>query len=295
MKFLQSEFKVSFSWVRHFIAQHNSVIWQRTSMTQQLPNAYQDKLLTFWWHICLRKICDYGMGALGNADKTSLFSEMPRAEKQCYAVMLRITADGNKLLTYLIFKRKTIAKKELHQGILVRIQENGWMTEEWYMDCGLKVLWFHHPDALYSYWYWQLSWSLDRKSEKKMKEEKSDMVLISGGMTRMLQLLDIFINQPFKALLWSFFIIVEVQFLPWLKRPSILQMCKWILVVWKLITEEMVCKCFKTTSISNAMDGSENNAVCNASLNNESDSDNNNDELSGNNTPSNFSNHIQRQ
>lgn len=57
----------------------------------------------------------------------------------------------------------------------------------------------------------------------------------------------------------------------------------------------MVCKCFKTTSISNAMDGSEDNAVCNASLNNESDSDNNNDELSGNNTPSNFSNHIQRQ
>ncbi len=58
-----------------------------------------------------------------------------------------------------------------------------------------------------------------------------------------------------------------------LKKPSLSLMCNWIVAVWKLIPENMVMKNFKVTSISNAMDRIEDNAVWHASSERENTSD----------------------
>ncbi|KAJ9581650.1 hypothetical protein L9F63_023167 [Diploptera punctata] len=50
-----------------------------------------------------------------------------------------------------------------------------------------------------------------------------------------------------------------------LKKPSLTQICEWIVAAWDLIPQDMVTKSFKVTSISNAMDGTEDNALCTAS------------------------------
>ena len=46
-----------------------------------------------------------------------------------------------------------------------------------------------------------------------------------------------------------------------MKRASLSQMCEWIAAAWKEISPDMVQKSFKVTSFSNAMDGSEDDAV----------------------------------
>jgi hypothetical protein len=61
--------------------------------------------------------------------------------------MLTITADGQKLPPYVVFKRKTMAKETFHQGITVWVQESGWMTED-LVDDWIKSVWFRRLDAL---------------------------------------------------------------------------------------------------------------------------------------------------
>jgi hypothetical protein len=61
--------------------------------------------------------------------------------------MLAITADGQKLPPYVVFKRKTMAKEKFPQGIVVQVQENGWMTEDLANDW-IKSVWFQRPCAL---------------------------------------------------------------------------------------------------------------------------------------------------
>ena len=46
-------------------------------------------------------------------------------EKDRFTVMLFCTADGGKLLLYVIFKRKTIRKGEYPAGVIVRAQQTG--------------------------------------------------------------------------------------------------------------------------------------------------------------------------
>ena len=105
------------------------------------------------------------MGAIGNADETPVFFDMSGdttvnecgasmvqvqtagAEKQRCTVMLAITADGHKLLPYAIFKHATLPKEKLPTGIVVRVQQNSWMTEDLIMDW-LKTVWFWRPGAL---------------------------------------------------------------------------------------------------------------------------------------------------
>jgi hypothetical protein len=52
------------------------------------------------------------------------------AEKQRCTVMQAITANGQKLPPYVVFKRKVMAKEKFSRGIIVQVQESGWMTED---------------------------------------------------------------------------------------------------------------------------------------------------------------------
>jgi hypothetical protein len=258
----QSEFKASYGWARRFMARNDLVIRRRTTMAQRLPDTYQEKLFAFQRHVLkLQKTHNYSMGAIGNADETPVFFDMPGettvnkagektvhvrtsgAEKQRCTVMLGITADGHKLPPYVIFKRKTMPKEKLPPGILVRVQEKGWMTEELYMDW-LKTVWFRRPGALLRHRSMLVIDSfrghLTEKVKEKLRQEKCDMVVIPGGMTGMLQPLDISINRPFKAHLRRFYrdwrcSSTEVNPTGRLKKASLSQFCEWIVAAWKLI------------------------------------------------------------
>ena len=103
--------------------------------------------------------------------------------------------------------------------------------------------------------------------------------MISGGLTRQLQPLDVSVNKPFKALMkkeWtSRMQSVGNDLTPTsrIMKASITQVCDWILRSWSGVNKEMFVKLFKKCSISNAMDGTD------------SSEDTNNTEIEEDDTP----------
>ena len=91
----------------------------------------------------------------------------------------------------------------------------------------------------------------------------TDLAIIPGGLTSVVQPLDVCLNKPFKDRLrekWNAWM-SSGQFTYTkggnLKKPDYSIICKWVLEAWAEIPKEMIVKSFKKCGISNAMDGSE--------------------------------------
>jgi hypothetical protein len=54
--------------------------------------------------------------------------------------MLVNTADGYKLPSFVIFRRKTLPKAKFPSRIIVRVQERRWMTEKLILEW-LNIVW----------------------------------------------------------------------------------------------------------------------------------------------------------
>lgn len=48
---------------------------------------------------------------------------------------------------YIVFKRKTIPKKNFPKGVIVRCHEKGWVNEALVLDW-IKAVWCPHPGSL---------------------------------------------------------------------------------------------------------------------------------------------------
>lgn len=51
------------------------------------------------------------------------------AERQRCTATLCITADGRKLPPYIVLRRKTLLKEKFPQGIIVHVQDKGWVFD----------------------------------------------------------------------------------------------------------------------------------------------------------------------
>ncbi|KAM7295706.1 pogo transposable element with KRAB domain [Ixodes scapularis] len=194
---------------------------RRTSICQKLPAQYEEKLLAFQRHvIAQRKKRNYLIGQIGNADETPIFLDTPSNyvvdvrgskevrlrstgnEKTRVTAMLACMADGHKLPPFLIFKRKTLPKNETFPAWMnIRCNEKGWinsaMMREW-----IRVMWDNRPGAAFKIPSMLVlnafRGHLTDEVKNTIREAKSDLVVIPGGMTSQLQPLDVCINKPFK-------------------------------------------------------------------------------------------------
>jgi len=94
-----------------------------------------------------KKLC-FEIGQLGNTDEVTLTFDVPSnktvdvkgaktimiktsgKEKTRYTVVLACCADGKKLPSVLIFKRKMLPKDVIPHGIYVHVHSKGWMVGE---------------------------------------------------------------------------------------------------------------------------------------------------------------------
>ena len=112
----ESEFKASVHWCRRFMDRHALSIRRRTTISQKLPENFEDKLQRFQaFIIAERKKHEYELSLIGNADQTPLTFDMPANstvdskgtksvslittghEKDRFTVMLACLGDGTKL------------------------------------------------------------------------------------------------------------------------------------------------------------------------------------------------------
>uniref|UniRef100_A0A8C4S949 HTH CENPB-type domain-containing protein n=1 Tax=Erpetoichthys calabaricus TaxID=27687 RepID=A0A8C4S949_ERPCA len=267
-----TQFKASRGWVTRFMRRNGLSVRRHSTISQCLPD--QKTSL---------------MGQIGNADQTAVYFENPSnttvnavggksvrvrtggREKQWCTVMLTILADGKKLPPYVIFKRKTLPKNEkFPPGIIVRAQKKGWMDNDLVIDW-LKCVWQCWPGSLLKMPNMLVMDSfrghLTEVVKERLKDGKTDQVIIPRGMTSLLQPLDVCINRPFKAHVsgmyteWAATVVHDTTPTGKMKAPTLAQMYAWIIAAWKLIPEDLVVKSFKKCSISNSIDGSEDDAL----------------------------------
>lgn len=115
--------------------------------------------------------------------------------------MLGCMGDGTKLKPMIIFKRKTFPKDKFPPRLVVKVQQKGWMTSElftqWIDEC-----WKERPGAMLGL---RALLAMDtfkghitEEAKSAMKEANTDIATIPGGMTSILQPLDVSINKTFK-------------------------------------------------------------------------------------------------
>lgn len=99
--------------------------------------------------------------------------------------------------------------------------------------------------------------------KRAARQKKNDIAVILGRLTSILQLLEIFLNKPFKDRLceqWDNWMIEgQKSFTPAenVRAASLPAVCSWVLDTWHSISAKMVAQSFKKCGISNLMNGTE--------------------------------------
>ena len=283
------DFKGGATWCYRFMKRQGLSMRVRTHLAQKMPNEYEAKILQFQRYVIqTRKEKGYELGQMGNMDEVPLTFDVPSNrtvdvkgtksinvkttgnEKTHYTVALACLADGSKLPPMLIFKRKTIPKEKLPSGVVVHVQEKGWMDEDG-MGMWLNKIWSRRPGGLLrkpSLLVWdQFRAHTTDTIKRKMKQLNTTIAVIPGGLTSQLQPLDVSLNKPFKSFMreeWGQWLAAgnhEVTATGRIKRPSIAQVCEWVKRSWDRVKPETVVKAFKKCGISNAMDGTEDDMI----------------------------------
>ena len=115
--------------------------------------------------------------------------------------VLACLADGTKLKPMVIFKRKTMPKDNFPAGVVVHNHPKGWMDES-----GVKIwiekVWRAPPGGFantQSLLVWDsFSAHLTDTVKQQLRENKTATAVIPGGLTSLVQPLDVCLNKPFK-------------------------------------------------------------------------------------------------
>ena len=120
---------------------------------------------------------------------------------------------------------------------------------------------------------------LTESVKEALQRRSIDVAVIPGGLTPVLQPLDKCLNKPFKENMrrkyLSWMITGPFEFTPAGKKkaPSRNLVLRWIKQSWREIPEEMVRKSFLTCGTSNALDGTEDDAIYEEEQDNDAEED----------------------
>lgn len=210
------------SWCLRFMRRKELTVRARTTICQQLPPDFEDKLQNFrnytQEHISENLI---GPQDLINMDEVPLTFDLPLTrtvdntgastvtiktsghEKTSFTCVLACTASGQKLPPMVIFKRITMPKEKFPKGIVVKTNKKGWMDESmmkaWLTECyGQRPGGFFRRNKAMLVMDSMRAHTTDSVKEA-IKATNSIPAIIPGGTTKYLQPLDISVNRPFKV------------------------------------------------------------------------------------------------
>lgn len=155
------------SWCSRFMRRETLEIRARTSMCQNLPQDFKEKVEKFL-SFAKKEIKSNGItdSHILNMDEVPLTFDIPMErsvapkgdkaitnkttghEKAHFTVVLVCCADGKKLPPMIIFKRKTMPKESFPPGVVIETNVKGWMDEDmmgrWIEKCFSK-----QPDGFF--------------------------------------------------------------------------------------------------------------------------------------------------
>ena len=253
-----TDFKASNGWLQNFFTRHGITIRRRTTVVQKLPEQLTPKLSAYILFVHrLRERHQYDLDNIGAMDETPLYCDMPSDttldrvgvrsvpvkstghEKSRITVCLAARASGTKLKPMIIFKgvRKDPALNGI-RGIVACMSKNGWMntdlTKTWITDIWGKFTFDRRLLAWDAY-----RCHLTDEAKRELRQAATDVAVIPGGCTGIIQAPDVSWNAPFKAkykeLYEAWLMDGEHTFTPAgaMRAPSKVQMAIWVQQAWK--------------------------------------------------------------
>ena len=256
-------------------------------MSQRLPCDLEPKVTSFIINTRrLRINKKYTLGQIGNMDETPLWLDMPGEttvthtgdrsvpirstghEKGRFTVVLAAMADGRKLNPFVVFKGvRPIAELDRESGVIVAYSKNGWINE------GLTKDWVKRGWGTLSFGRRLLIWDayrchiMDSVKGVVDNQAKSDVAIIPGGLTALVQPADVSWNKPFKAaykeLYNEWMVIGEKSYTAAgnVRAPSKLLCLRWVKKAWECVRKEIIIKSFEVCGISVSVDGKDDHKI----------------------------------
>ncbi|GES78483.1 pogo transposable element with KRAB domain [Rhizophagus clarus] len=193
-------------------------------------------------------------------------------DKNHFTVVLTCSADGTKYPPICIFKGKQLPQGEvIPKGVICWFQDNGWMTSDLmknYIDFLFRIQMSENLSKESAMIVYDSFRGHLKKSVKiKFKQHNFHLAVIPAGLTSVCQPLDVSINKPFKDNLrkewheWMSRGGSGVTAAGNLKRARISNVYGWVKRSWDAVSDQIIFNSFKKCSISNLLDGSENDMV----------------------------------
>lgn len=269
------------SWCYRFMHRNHLFIKARPKMCQKLPLDFQAKIDSFRAFVekevtTQNVLSDH----IINMDEVPVTLDIPLSrtvakkgqksvsivtispEKSNFRVVLACCGDGSKLPPMVIFKRKTILKVSFPSSIVVTTNKKGWMNKDT-MNVWLAKCYSKRPDGFFKTRKALLVMNSMRahitaQSKDKIEACNSIPALIPGGLSNLLQPLDISVNQNFKAVLrqlWETWIVQgEHSFTATgrMRHATFLDVVGWIDTAWASVTTDTILSGFRKAGLIGA-------------------------------------------
>ncbi|XP_017276655.1 telomere-associated protein RIF1 isoform X1 [Kryptolebias marmoratus] len=266
------------SWCFRFMRRKNLSIRARTTLCQQLPPDYQEKVANFQQFV-ETKIAENAIGPddIINVDEVPLTFDMPLTKtvnktgassilmktnghkRTHFTCILGCTASGKKLPPMVIFKRKAMPKDQLPKDIVVKVNQKGWMLEnlmkDWLRECYGKRPGGFFPGKKALLVLDSMRAHLTDSVKAVIKRTNSVPAVIPAGTTKYLQPFDISVNRIFKAALrgeWDAWMTSgDKSFTKTgrMRRASFSEVCQWILTAWSRVNESTIINGFRKAGL----------------------------------------------
>ncbi|XP_054976151.1 pogo transposable element with KRAB domain [Sorex araneus] len=286
MNIPEKGFKASLGWCRRMMRRYDLSLRHKVPAPQQLPEDLTEKLAAYQRSVLgLRRRHDYAVAQMGNADETPICLEVPSRvavdnrgekpvlvktpgrEKLKVTAMLGVLADGRKLPPYVILRGTYIPPGKFPSGMEIRCHRYGWMTEELMRDW-LDVVWRRRggggggklPQQRGLLILNGFRGHATDSVKGAMESLDTDMVIIPGGLTSQLQVLDVVVYKPLNDS-------VRAQYADWLlagnlalsptgnaKKPPLGLFLEWVMVAWDSISSEAIVQGFRKCHISSSLE-----------------------------------------
>ncbi|RWR99058.1 pogo transposable element with KRAB domain-like protein, partial [Dinothrombium tinctorium] len=287
----RSEFKASNGWLERFLKRNNISMRQATSIGQKIPANASELARSF-----LKFINDYKEKnstndiIFANMDEVPIWFDMPHCrsydikgsknikikttgnEKLRITVVLTAFSDGRKCIPMIVFKGlKNVPRCSFPCDVYVTVAQKGTINSDLMKEFNQNV-WKIRPNGIFANrnvpggikTLLVMDSFRAHKTDEVKKSLKNfyntDVCIVPGGMTPILQPADVCYNRSFKSKLkelWSSWMAEQVKNNEpdqKIKKATYATVAEWVKEAWMSIKKDQIINSFKTCGVFNEQD-----------------------------------------